>query len=214
MSPPLAGPLLRAVAVACLLAGAVGVAAAHPIVLVEDRSLEVASGKAVEIPLVFHDVGRTSLTVTGADGFELAATVLDSDRDGSVAVRFDTAAAGEGDASAALSAEGGAVRNATIAGSSGDGLGFGEYRVTVQPPNGGRDAGTIRVTPGERTATPDATGLADSTGAPSPTATEPPGASGDREGRSLPWPPSLLLALFGPAVPVVALVGASRLEAG
>lgn len=213
MSSPSARPLLRAVAVTCLLAGTAGVAAAHPIVLLEDRSLSVDSGGSVEIPLRFHDADRATLTVTGEDGVELEATVVDPDRDGAVRITLDAAAAGAGNATGSLSASGGAVRNATVRGSSGGGLNRGEYTVTVAPPNGGRDEGTLRVASGESTATP--TGTESTAGPPDgPTTTDPtatPTATPPSAGLGLPWPPSLLLALFGPAVPVIALVGASRL---
>lgn len=215
MSSPSARPLHRAVAVAFLLAAGAGVAAAHPIVILEDRSLSVESGGSVEIPLRFHDADRATLTVTGEDGVELEATVVDADRDGSVTVTLDAAATGTGNATGALSASDDTVRNVTIRGVSGDRLNRGEYTVTVEPPNGGRDEGTLRITPGESTATPlepestggtqdGGTGAA-ATPATAATAT-PPSA-----GFGLPWPPVVLLALFGPAVPVVLFAGASRL---
>ncbi|QLG60631.1 DUF7827 domain-containing protein [Halorarum salinum] len=213
MSPPSARPFRPALAVACLLAGAVGVAAAHPIVLLEDRSLEAESGGTVEVPLAFHDVDRATLTVSDGDGFELAATVVDSDRDGSVTVALDTAAVGRGNATAALSAEGGAVRNATVEDPAGGALPPGEYTVTVAPPNGGRDEGTLRVTSVERTGA--SAGSTSSDEGPTETATTAPASTGTSAAADgpdwLPWPPNLLLALFGPAVPVVALAGASRL---
>lgn len=213
MSAPSARPPCRALALACLLAGAVGVAAAHPIVLLEDRSPSAVSGDAVDVPLVFHDVDRATLTVRDGTGFELVATVVDSDGDGSVTVVLDTAAAGEGNADAALSSESGDVRDASVEGPTGDALPPREYTVTVVPPGGGRDEGTLRVSPGERTGTvagttsPDGTPVEAVTGGQSRAGT-PPAAGGLSW---LPWPPSLLLALFGPAVPVVALAGASRL---
>ncbi|QLG28508.1 hypothetical protein HUG10_13520 [Halorarum halophilum] len=214
MSAPPARPLLRAIAVVLLLASSAGIAAAHPIVVLEDRSPSVESGGRVEIPLRFHDTDRATLTVAGGDGVELEATVVDADGDGSMTVTLDTAAVRSGNTTGALSAPGDAVRNVTIRGVSGDRLNQGEYAVTVEPPGGGRDEGTLTITPGESTATPSGAGAPGGTpddgigtAKTSNSSTTTPATS---PGYRLPWPPVVLLALFGPAVPVVALVVASR----
>lgn len=169
-----AGSLLP-LAVALLLVAASGVAAGHAAALFTARDLSVGAEGSVDVGLTFHNVDRTEFRLAGPDGFRLTAGVRNGG-DAGATLTLDAAAAGRGDADAAVSVAGATLRDASVEGAPGGALPAGTYRMTLVTRGITVDRGTLtverRVTPADTpTPTPAPSGAGDPGGAPTGTAT-------------------------------------------
>lgn len=190
MAPPPTRTAATAVALACLLVAASGGAAGHAAALFDDRDLAVDAGDSVDVGIVFHNVDTAEFRLEGPDGFRLTGSVRNTG-DASATLTLDTAAAGHGDARAALRAAGAEMTGANVVTTGADGaLPPGEYDMTLLTQGIAVDRGSLIVnatptatpaaetTDGARTATAGATTAAPGTVAETSTATTTTGGAG------------------------------------
>lgn len=200
--------LLVTLAVCLATPLAVGSAAAHQFVVFGERSVQAVDGEQVTIPVEFHETDAATLRVEGVFAVELR----DTDGDGAVRVRLDLSALPDGLASEVVTVESGTGENPRT--NSSASFGPGNYTLSVAPPAGTGDETRLLVganaTPTAPTTERVVTTPTESAPSVTTTASAATAATQPPPDDSTPRVPLLVLALFGPAVPVAALVVAAR----
>lgn len=220
------GPRSRtilALAVCCLLTLGVGVAAAHQFVTFGQRPVTADSDGTARVPVNVHETDIAVLRLATDSGLTLTVELVDGDRDGRLTVVLDLAAVARDDLDAGVTVESGEAVSRRVGGATGE-FPTGRHNLTLSTPNGVGDETTLvvsetaAVTP-TATATAPPTATADETGAAATaTATErtvsggatTTAAESGARGVARASFPAFLLALFGPAVPVLLLAVAAR----
>lgn len=188
--------------------------AAHQFVSFDRAPVAGTAGETVEVPINLHRVDRTTVRLSGPD-VDVSVVVRD-DGDGRVTLLLETTPP---DAAGRLELR--AVGGRVAATETDTRLRPGNYTVALSVPRGVGDETTLTIRAPGSTDGAGSAAMTETAGATSPGTERPSGgvttppaaavADGDTPGTS---PALLLAALFGPAVPVVALAVLSRAVSG